>query len=111
MIIGGGRRQAGCSGEGVSVAHTQSSSPALSGPPPRFSVYLEALAAERARAEAVADPAAPAPTRWPERDVFEPSETRCDQCAAAERRVETAEVERVRITHDSPAGRFFDLLV
>jgi len=95
----------------VSVSHAQSSSPALSGPPPRFSVYLEALAAERARAEAFADPAPPPRARWPERDVFEPSETRCDRRPAAEGRVETAAVERVRVTHDSPAGRFFDLLV
>jgi len=96
----------------VSAAHPQNcSNPALCGPPP-FSDYLETLANQRARAELAASPSPPPATRWPDRDAFEPAETRCDHRTAQERRPETpTPAERVRITHDSPAGRFFDLLV
>lgn len=75
---------------------------------PRFSVYLQREAVERAR-ETV-ELASPSVAARRDEDVYEPSARRVERERAA-RTTDVRTVTRVRVQMTSPAGRFLDLLI
>lgn len=78
---------------------------------PRFSVYLQREALERARE--TLELASPSEAARRDADVYEPSAgvERSEGTERARRVTDVREVTRVRVQMTSPAGRFLDLLI